>query len=248
MVFITHWDGDDPMTVHAISAKVNELSHDQRRAYRLLHKEHDDEFPTIFRIMKDNLAAFKSNSSAASKMDRFLDDFAVFKTNCVQAGIEGRHGYAVFLTYSRLNHSCSPNAHHAYNECERLEMLHATRDIKAGEEITVTYINLLKSPAQRAAELQQWGFACACKCCKGAGASVSKARRQRMFDIDQAIAFDQCTTAMMKAFSQPRFTLPRHITGKLQWAEELVRLCGEEQLAVDQMNAYVVTVTFKYHR
>ncbi|KAI6884433.1 hypothetical protein KC360_g4218 [Hortaea werneckii] len=238
LVLITRWRSHDPKTMDDISEKLYELSPNQRRAYRLLHKEVDDDYSMTFRTMKDRLAGMKTKSDQASRLERLLDDFAIFKTNGVQAGIGGRHGHAVFLTYSRLNHSCSPNAHHAYNAPEGLEMLHATRDITAGEEITITYINLLLTPRQRAAELQQWGFACACKSCKGAGASASKARRQRMFDIDQAIAFHQCTDPIMRALSQPKYTLPQHITGKLSWAEELVRLCGEEGLIVDQMNAY----------
>ncbi|KAI7333304.1 hypothetical protein KC315_g4270 [Hortaea werneckii] len=47
-----------------------------------------------------------------------------------------------------------------------------------------------------------------------------------------------CANPLMRAFSQPKNTLPQHITGKLAWVEELVMLCGEEGLIVDQMNAY----------
>lgn len=116
-------------------------------------------------------------------------------------------------------------------------MLHATRDIVAGEEITVTYTSLLRTWSQRAAELRRWGFTCTCKSCKGAGASASKLRRERMFQIDQAIAFDNCTDPMMRASSRPKYTLPTLIAGKMAWVEELARLCGEEGLVVAQMNA-----------
>ncbi|KAI7350894.1 hypothetical protein KC354_g12613 [Hortaea werneckii] len=238
LVLITREASDNPETVFNISQQVSKLPQGQRRAYRLLHTEVDSIDPSAVRIIRNALARNINHVDTNAIVQRKIDDLAIFKTNCVQAGMGGQYGHAVFLTYSRLNHSCSPNAHHAYNEREGLEMLHAVRNITSGEEITVSYINLLRTSSQRAAELQQWGFACACECCKGSGAPASKARRRRMFDIDQAIAFDECANPLMRAFSQPKYTLPQHITGKLAWVEELVMLCGEEGLLVDQMNAY----------
>ncbi|RMY19741.1 hypothetical protein D0867_04501 [Hortaea werneckii] len=238
LVLITREASDNPETVFNISQQVSKLPQGQRRAYRLLHTEVDSIDPAAVRIIRNVLARNINHVDTNAIVQRKIDDLAIFKTNCVQAGMGGQYGYAVFLTYSRLNHSCSPNAHHAYNEREGLEMLHTVRNITSGEEITVSYINVLRTSSQRAAELQQWGFACACECCKGSGAPASKARRRRMFDIDQAIAFDECANPLTRAFSQPKYTLPQHITGKLAWVEELVTLCGEEGLVVDQMNAY----------
>ncbi|KAI6834186.1 hypothetical protein KC340_g2091 [Hortaea werneckii] len=225
LVLITREASDNPETVFNISQQVSKLPQGQRCAYRLLHTEVDSIDPAAVRIIRKALARNINHVDTNAIVQRKVDDLAIFKTNCVQAGMGGQYGYAVFLTYSRLNHSCSPNAHHAYNEREGLEMLHAVRNITSGEEITVSYINLLRTSSQRAAELQQWGFACACECCKGCGAPASKARRRRMFDIDLAIAFDECANPLMRAFSQPKYTLPQHITGKLAWVEELVMLC-----------------------
>ncbi|RMX80802.1 hypothetical protein D0869_07285 [Hortaea werneckii] len=238
LVLITQEASDNPETVLNISQQVSKLPQGQRRAYRLLHTEVDYIDPAAVRIIRNVLARNINHVDTNAIVQRKIDDLAIFKTNCVQAGMGGQYGCAIFLTYSRLNHSCSPNAHHAYNEREGLEMLHAVRTITYGEEITVSYINLLRTSSQRAAELQQWGFACACECCKGSGAPASKARRRRMFDIDQAIAFDECANPLMRAFPQPKYTLPQHITGKLAWVEELVMLCAEEGLVVDQMNTY----------
>lgn len=150
----------------------------------------------------------------------------------------GQHGTAVYTTYSRLNHSCSPNTYSFYNNLQGVETLQATRDIAAGEEITVSYTDLLRTRNQRAASLKKWGFTCACKCCKGANSSISQARRQRMFDIDQAIAFHDCTDPFQKTMQQASQTLPVRSDGKLRWAEELAKLCGEEGLTdMDQAKA-----------
>lgn len=54
----------------------------------------------------------------------------------------------------------------------------AARDIEAGEEITVTYVNLLMTAAERQQRLAQYGFMCDCAACVGQGETDS--RRARM--------------------------------------------------------------------
>ncbi|KAI7247678.1 hypothetical protein KC352_g13685 [Hortaea werneckii] len=162
----------------------------------------------------------KTHANVEDVVHRQVDDYAIFTTNNLQMRFGGQHGTAVYTTY-------------------RVETLQATRDIAAGEEITVSYTDLLRTRNQRAASLKKWGFTCACKCCKGANSSISQARRQRMFDIDQAIAFHDCTDPFQKTMQQASQTLPVRSDGKLRWAEELAKLCGEEGLTdMDQAKAY----------
>ncbi|RMZ34387.1 hypothetical protein D0859_01470 [Hortaea werneckii] len=245
LVLITHGASESAETVFYVSQQVSKLCQNQRRAYRMLHKAIDSMNPAISRIMQDTFAGVSSRMDINNAIQSKIDDFATFKTNAFQVRLDKGIGTAVFLAHSRLNHSCSPNGHQSYNEREGLEMLHATRDIIAGEEITVTYTSLVRTWSQRAAELRRWGFACSCKSCKGAGASASKLRRERMFDIDQAIAFDNCTDPMIRATSRPRYTLPTLITGKLACVEELAKLCELEKL--DEAFAFVEQV-LQLHR
>ncbi|KAI7336763.1 hypothetical protein KC315_g2626 [Hortaea werneckii] len=62
LVLITRWRSHDPMTMDDISEDLYELSPNQRRAYRLLHKEVDDDYSITFRTMKDQLAGMKTKS------------------------------------------------------------------------------------------------------------------------------------------------------------------------------------------
>ncbi|KAL4779641.1 hypothetical protein BJX76DRAFT_361620 [Aspergillus varians] len=48
---------------------------------------------------------------------------------------------SVFLLASRINHSCIPNIHFAYNPELKKETFHAVRDIASGEELTIMYID-----------------------------------------------------------------------------------------------------------
>jgi hypothetical protein len=96
----------------------------------------------------------------------------------------------VFLLGSRINHSCIPNIHLAYNSNLEKETFHSVREISAGEELTITYndgINRTKN--QRQAELDKWGFTCTCPACE-----TSTERRKRegtraeLFSLDQGLA------------------------------------------------------------
>ncbi|KAI6971219.1 hypothetical protein KC332_g516 [Hortaea werneckii] len=139
LVLITHGASESAETVFYVSQQVSKLCQNQRRAYRMLHKAIDSMNPAISRIMQDTFAGVSSRMDINNAIQSKIDDFATFKTNAFQVRLDKGIGTAVFLAHSRLNHSCSPNGHQSYNEREGLEMLHATRDIIAGEEITVTY-------------------------------------------------------------------------------------------------------------
>jgi len=69
-------------------------------------------------------------------------------------------GAALFLTGSMLNHSCKPN-------CTLIGyMFVASRDIAAGEELTVSYCPAdMESEIRRKLLLRNYGFECTCELC-----------------------------------------------------------------------------------
>ncbi|KAK7529650.1 uncharacterized protein J3D65DRAFT_174555 [Phyllosticta citribraziliensis] len=69
---------------------------------------------------------------------------------------------------SRLNHSCTPNIQFTWNEnvLGGAITMHALRDILPGEEITASYVDLLKSFSERKEKLRNgYGFDCDCVVC-----------------------------------------------------------------------------------
>lgn len=76
---------------------------------------------------------------------------------------------ALFLTISRINHSCIPNAERESaltSGGEGHMTIRATRDIKAGEEITMSYHDVHIPRSKRQANYQRiWNFVCACPAC-----------------------------------------------------------------------------------
>lgn len=74
----------------------------------------------------------------------------------------------IFLLQSHLNHNCEPNTKVVLSpkRYEKLKVF-AARNIKAGEELTTTYVNPTHTVQQRQRELRvNWGFLCKCQKCK----------------------------------------------------------------------------------
>jgi hypothetical protein len=104
------------------------------------------------------------------------------------------HFNDVFWLGSRINHSCLPNIHFAYNPRLQQETFHAVRDIAAGEELTVWYNeNVLSTRRQRQAELaHKWGFVCNCPVCENSESGKEKERKRRqVFTLYRELAFNE---------------------------------------------------------
>lgn len=69
------------------------------------------------------------------------------------------------LPQSCINHSCDPNCTAACDSGDRTATLLAQRDIAAGEEITLSYIDVSLPYKRRQAELRDYGFVCKCERC-----------------------------------------------------------------------------------
>jgi hypothetical protein len=81
-------------------------------------------------------------------------------------------GVGLFPRHARMNHSCRPNAS-LYFSCVALKRprVHARllRDVEAGEEITITYVDLFATRAARRDELRRrYHFECSCERCEPA--------------------------------------------------------------------------------
>lgn len=71
--------------------------------------------------------------------------------------------YGLYINCSFFNHSCNPNCF--YFGIANMVIVKAIKDIKKGEELTVSYIEP-KPMALRKNELLKWDFICNCKYCK----------------------------------------------------------------------------------
>ncbi|GAB4840042.1 hypothetical protein Ancab_020751 [Ancistrocladus abbreviatus] len=74
------------------------------------------------------------------------------------------YGVGLWLLPSFINHSCSPNSRRLHIGDHVI--VHASWDIKAGEEITFAYFDVLSPLSKREEMAKTWGFCCDCRRCK----------------------------------------------------------------------------------
>ncbi|MCJ1382121.1 hypothetical protein MMC17_005233 [Xylographa soralifera] len=124
----------------SICKQVEALSEHQRRAFLSMH----------------NIHLYKN------AVEQYL---GIIRTNSLPAEDVGDKG-AIFLEACRINHACDNNAQKSWNEKIKRHTVHTLRDIKKGEEITITYLSPLKSRKVRQKTLQErFGFTCLCRLC-----------------------------------------------------------------------------------
>lgn len=109
----------------------------------------------------------------------------IWEANCFRRG----EGAGMFLKASRINHSCTPNAHFEWNENIQRETIHATLDIKANKEITISYCYPHSDVYNRQQKLEPYGFDCDCAPCLQDTdyGRASEVNRRRMGELLQEI-------------------------------------------------------------
>ncbi|KAG5978505.1 hypothetical protein E4U55_006150 [Claviceps digitariae] len=91
--------------------------------------------------------------------------FGIVQTNAIHVPEFGSRA-AVFLETSRINHACDYNSLVSFNNRIQRLTVHVLRDIPAGKEITISYINPLADRKTRQESLlAKWGFTCSCDLC-----------------------------------------------------------------------------------
>ena len=114
-------------------------------------------------LTKDQQRAFFALLN--SKGRKYNPVLGIVITNILPLG--GSNNGGLFLEASRINHSCQPNAQHAWNDDLGHLTVHALRDIEADREITISYISGV-SPGfvERQRHLMNaFSFTCVCELC-----------------------------------------------------------------------------------
>jgi len=195
---------------------------DQRKAFLNLYRGRTIESTSegLEKLARDDV-----NSSANQHVtDENLTAFHIFQTNSVGMGDDGNSplGVGVFASYSRVNHSCTPNVHNSYNPTLNKLTVHATRQINENEEILTSYIDIFQTREKRNADLSEWDFRCRCKCCAAPNTADSDRRRERLSDAEKELA-----AFMNGQRSHSRLSIPGNSQEALEVAEVLLQVLRE---------------------
>lgn len=138
---------------------------DQEKAQTTIHKWHEQH---------GDGKGHKLNTRKLRRADRrAFTRFSIFVDNRMGMGRDSMYGQGLFPLRSRINHSCGPNAFTSYNPTIERLTVHASRDIRVGDEVLTEYTNgtFLKR-VDRQAMMRHWGFVCHCRACTNPGVIV----------------------------------------------------------------------------
>ena len=105
---------------------------------------------------------------------------ARFRTNCLPIRDETEAG--IFATACLVNHSCQANMSGGWNPEAMAQTMHATRAIKAGEELTINYVLAYTSDVRKEKLGRIFGILCSCELCSLPPIEIerSDARRRKI--------------------------------------------------------------------
>ena len=98
------------------------------------------------------------------RRNAFGPDF--YSYDKIQSNLSTTHFHRILGLYplaAMLNHSCTPNAVRVF--CGEYMLVHATHNIKAGEELVWSYIPPTQIYTDRQDSIQKFGFQCTCHRC-----------------------------------------------------------------------------------
>lgn len=122
-----------------------------------------------FDLLTPQTAQSVMDLSSCQQQEEGVEKTAVgiFQTNSYQLGDEKDYG-GLFVTISRMNHSCRPNATHHWRPDLHMMVVHAARDIVVGEELCTCYGpgDCRVTEGRRSYLRDRYSFECACEMCR----------------------------------------------------------------------------------
>lgn len=164
--------GDDPLLVVPIADYLRsdieeafeQLSAEEKALYFTLHSGHGQDpkaWPSRIHSTVTGRERQRIQEQHEARTGKCASLISIFQTNCM----EWNNGAAVFANAARFNHYCNPNACFTWNSAIGKETIHIINEVGAGEEITLSYCDMIHDKTLRSWELKHYGFVCDCRAC-----------------------------------------------------------------------------------
>ncbi|KAK2055992.1 SET domain-containing protein [Colletotrichum caudatum] len=117
----------------------------------------------------------------------------IMHTNSFELGLNIRdtHKFVNYPEVSRFNYDCRPTVAFYIDDSDLRHYTHAVRDIRPGEELTISYVDSLSARVVRQDRARRnWGFGCSCAHCSLPEPFVraSDQRLVRMWEAEQQLS------------------------------------------------------------
>ncbi|CAN8291594.1 unnamed protein product [Cochlearia groenlandica] len=158
--------------IEAVTESVRKCDRTQRLVSTLSTGQDEDslEIPDVSLFRPDGVFETCYGTKQDLDTEKLLSilDVNSLVEDAVSAKVMGKnkeyYGVGLWTLASFINHSCIPNARRLH--VGDYAIVHASRDIKAGEEITFAYFDVLSPMEKRKEMAESWGFCCGCSRCK----------------------------------------------------------------------------------
>ncbi|PQM35308.1 uncharacterized protein Pyn_39830 [Prunus yedoensis var. nudiflora] len=121
----------------------------------------------LFKPESEHIGGYPNEKLDVNRILSILDVNSLIE-DAISSKVLGKnsdyYGVGLWVLASFINHSCVPNARRLH--VGDYLIVHASRDVKAGEEITFAYFDVLSPLDKRNEMCKTWGFRCDCKRCK----------------------------------------------------------------------------------
>jgi hypothetical protein len=178
-----------------IESAFSKLSASDKELYFSLHSGHGQDpktWPSRIHESVEPHERQRIQEQHKARVGKEASLISIFQINCMELD----KGAAIFPHAARFNHACNPNATFSWNSAIGKETIHAMKDIKVGEEITISYCDMIHERELRKWELKHYGFVCDCRSCEsdengevGEWAEGSAERRFRLGELESATRF-----------------------------------------------------------
>ena len=219
--------------------KFEELSEDRKQQLAELHDVHTEELglkiaKSLFEAQQKHCgvrSSFEELYAGSSPLPEGKSVGGIFETNSIPHG--DHNAYGLFPIISRFNHSCVANAIYQWRESLGTNVVVATRDIKAGDEIDISYFkNFEMGRAERQEmTLSKFCFICRCTACVDANVSPDATRLQ-LRELNKNMETANSLSMGLETLAEMRQSYAS--------AAILPNLVFELQMARDNLNLQVV--------
>ncbi|KAL2559245.1 SET domain protein 35 [Forsythia ovata] len=122
---------------------------------------------SLFRPEADDNSSFSCEKLDIGRILSILDVNSILE-DAISSKVLSKNtdyqGVGLWFLPSFINHSCDPNVRRLHIGDHVI--VHASRDVKAGEELTFSYFDVLSPLSNRRGMTGNWGFSCRCKRCE----------------------------------------------------------------------------------